>query len=332
MSVILDRALTYSNTVPRGTVHRAAICEVFLTDSVQVSGEEFLVAAQLPRVHSYYSDHGSAPATYDSMLLIEVFRQASIYVDHTFLGAPLDNKFVFISGELEVTDPAALVIGARPGHAELRVRVAGLKQRGGVVTGSTLDLVMSVDGREAASMRTFAQWMPVAAWDRIRRSGRAALDLAPARPHRTGGRVAAVTVGRTVVQNVVLAGAEVGDREVRTRVVVDQDNPAFFDHPLDHIPGAVIFEGFRQSAMYAAHELFGWSPRGLLLSRVQTEFTRFGEFELPTDCVVRVVDPPAADTVAFEIAMVQEHEQIARARVHLTRTGQDFGDLQNRFA
>ncbi|MEV7596737.1 ScbA/BarX family gamma-butyrolactone biosynthesis protein [Kitasatospora sp. NPDC089797] len=332
MSVILDGDLSYSTTVSRGTVHRAAICEVFLTDSARVAEGEYSIAAQLPRVHSYYSDNVTAPAAYDPMLLVEVFRQASIYVAHTFLDAPLDNKFIFVSGDLVVTDPEALRIGARPGRAGIRAGQVDVKRRGDVVTGSTLDLTLSVDGREAATMRTVCQWMPGAAWDRMRDKGRAALALAPARPHHTGRRVAPFSVGRTSAQNVVLAEAEVRDHAVRTQIVVDQANPAMFDHPLDHIPGALIFEGFRQSAMFAANELFGLSPRSLLLSRVETDFTRFGEFELPTDCLVRVVESPAPDTVAFEITMVQEDEQIARARVHLARTSPITGALENRFA
>ncbi|MEU8920117.1 ScbA/BarX family gamma-butyrolactone biosynthesis protein [Kitasatospora sp. NPDC048545] len=329
MSAILDGTLTYSNTVPRATVHRAAVCEVFLTDAARVAEDEYLIAAQLPRVHSYYSDHVTAPAVYDPLLLVEVFRQSSIYAAHTFLDAPLDDKFIFVSGELAVTDPEALRIGARPGQAEIRAHQAGLKHRDGVVTGSALDLVLSVDGREAATMRTVCQWMPGAAWDRMRDKGRAALSLAPARPHHTGRRVPSISVGRASGQNVVLAGVQTGDRELRAQVVVDQGNPALFDHPLDHIPGVLIFEGFRQSAMCAAQELFGLSPRSLLLSRVETDFTRFGEFELPTDCVVHIVEAPAAGTVAFEISMVQEDELIARARVHLTRTGRMAGALEH---
>ncbi|OIJ92334.1 ScbA/BarX family gamma-butyrolactone biosynthesis protein [Streptomyces monashensis] len=332
MSTNLDTKLSYSSTVPRALVHRAAVCEVFLTDSARISEDEYVVAAQLPRVHSYYNDQITAPAVYDPLLLAEVFRQASIYAAHTFLDAPVDQKFIFNSGELLVTDAAALRIGARPGHAEIRARQVELKHREGTVTGSTLDMVLTVDGREAATMRTTCQWMPGQAWNRMRETGRDRLTLTPARPHHTGRRVAPVTVGRLSPQNVVLSEVEVRECEVLAQIIVDETSPALFDHPLDHIPGALIFEGFRQSAVYAAYELFGLSPRGLLLTRVETDFTRFGEFELPTDCLVRVVEPPAPDTVAFEITMTQEDEQIARARVHLARTSPVAGALLNRFS
>ncbi len=236
MSAILDTELSYSSTVTRALVHRAAVCEVFLTDSVRLAEDEYLIAAQLPRVHSYYSDQIATPAVYDPLLLVEVFRQASIYTAHTFLDAAVDEKFIFNSGEMLVTDADALQIGARPGHAQIHARQAGLKHRDGVVTGSTLDMVLTVDGREAATMRTTCQWMPGGAWNRMRERGRAALP--PARPHQSGRRVAPGAVGRISPHNVVLSETEVREHEVLTQVVVDQANPALFDHPLDHIPGA----------------------------------------------------------------------------------------------
>ncbi|MFJ7591557.1 ScbA/BarX family gamma-butyrolactone biosynthesis protein [Streptomyces sp. NPDC097617] len=330
MSTILETELDYSSTVTRALVHRAAVCEVFLTDSVRLAEDEYLIAAQLPRVHSYYNDQVTTPAVYDPLLLVEVFRQASIYTAHTFLDAAVDEKFIFNGGEMVVTDVTALHIGSRPGHAQIHARQAGLKHRDGVVTGSTLDMVLTVDGREAATMSTTCQWMPGPAWNRMREKGRAALAPGTARPHPTGRGVAPITVGRISPQNVVLSETEVREYEVLTQIIVDQANPALFDHPLDHIPGALIFEGFRQSAVHAAFELFGLSPRGLLLTRVETDFTRFGEFELPTDCLVRVVESPSPDSVAFEITMSQE-EQIARARVHLTLTSPIAGALLNRF-
>ncbi|WP_327370772.1 ScbA/BarX family gamma-butyrolactone biosynthesis protein [Streptomyces sp. NBC_01217] len=328
----LSPELSYTRTVARSLVHRAAICEVFLTDASHLSDNEYLIAAQLPRVHSYYSDHITAPASYDPLLLVEVFRQASIYVAHRFLDAPIESKFSFNSGDMTVTDPQALRIGGLPGRVEIHATQASLKHRESVVTGSGLDLVLTIDGREAATMRTVTQWMPPAAWNRLREKGRAALTLSPVRSHHTGRRIAPVTVGRSTPQNVVLSEAVVNDCELRAHVIVDQANPALFDHPLDHIPGALIFEAYRQTAVHAAHELFGLSPRGLLLTRVETDFTRFGEFELPTDCLARVVESPAADTVAFEITMVQEADTIARARVHLTRTSPLPNALLNRFS
>ncbi|WP_226962330.1 AfsA-related hotdog domain-containing protein [Streptomyces sp. C8S0] len=89
MSISGNHGLSYAATVSRQLVHRAAVCEVFLTDTRRRSDNDFLIAAQLPRVHSYYSDHLATPAAYDPLLLLEVFRQTSILVAHEHLGVPL---------------------------------------------------------------------------------------------------------------------------------------------------------------------------------------------------------------------------------------------------
>ncbi|WP_404816907.1 ScbA/BarX family gamma-butyrolactone biosynthesis protein [Streptomyces thermolineatus] len=321
MSAPRGSDLSRSTTVPRSLVHRAAVCEVFLTDSARTSEREVLVAAQLPRVHSYYSDHTATPAHYDPLLLLEAFRQTSILVAHEHLGAPLDSKFSFNSGDLSVTDPEALHIGPVPASATVRTEVVAEKHREGVLTGITIDMHMSLDGRAAASMRMVIQWMPPAAWDGLRARNRAALALEPARAHSTGRRLPPAAVGRHSPQNVVLADAVALGHEVVGQVVVDQSHPALFDHPLDHIPGAVFFEAYRQTALYAAHELLGLSPRCLMPTRVEAVFSRFGEFELPTDCRAVLVDPPGPDRVAFELTALQEENEVATARVVLGRTG-----------
>ncbi|WP_255342599.1 AfsA-related hotdog domain-containing protein [Nocardia sp. CNY236] len=195
LSTSSETTLSYAHTVTRSLVHRAAICEVLLTDVAQLSEQEYVIAAQLPRVHSYYNDHISSSTSYDPLLLVEAFRQTSILVAHEFLGVPIDDKFVFNSGELLVTDPSAPWIGGLPGRAEIVAVHAGLKHRESVVIGSTLDMVLTVDGKEAATMRTTTQWMPSSAWARLREKGRAALELTPVRPHHTGRRIVPVHLG-----------------------------------------------------------------------------------------------------------------------------------------
>ncbi|WP_063836942.1 ScbA/BarX family gamma-butyrolactone biosynthesis protein [Phaeacidiphilus oryzae] len=326
MPTTLAPALAYSATVPRALVHRAAICEVFLTDHTRAGEDEYLIAAQLPRVHSFYSDHLTSPAAYDPLLLIEVLRQASILVAHAYLEASADSKFIFVDGEFALCPDGgaeALRIGPLPGRVLIRARQASVKHREGTVVGSTLDLELLIDDRPAATMRTTCQWMPPAAWDRMRARGRDALALHPARPHHTGRRVPPAAVGRGNPQNVVLAEAGLsgdGEGAVHTQIVVDQAHPALFDHPLDHLPGALTFEALRQSAVFAAQELFGLSPRCLQLSLCAAEFVRFGEFELPTDCRVRPVAVEEPDTVGFEVSLFQEETEMARSRVHLSRT------------
>jgi hypothetical protein len=89
MTAVLEPTLSYSSSIPRAHVHRAAICEVFLTDIICESYPQFRLGVQLPRVHSYYSDHnidldsvrvGPAPAAgvLDATITAEKRRGADI--------------------------------------------------------------------------------------------------------------------------------------------------------------------------------------------------------------------------------------------------------------
>ncbi|WP_079171601.1 MULTISPECIES: ScbA/BarX family gamma-butyrolactone biosynthesis protein [unclassified Streptomyces] len=323
MSISGNHGLSYAATVSRQLVHRAAVCEVFLTDTRRRSDNDFLIAAQLPRVHSYYSDHLATPAAYDPLLLLEVFRQTSILVAHEHLGVPLGAKFSFNTGEFTVLDTAALEIGPLPGHALLTASVTADKRRGDERVGVTLQMRLDVDDRAAAVMTMAIQWMPGEAWDQLRARGRAGLDLETPRAlaHPGGHRLSPAAVGRRSPANVVLADAASIGRGIVARVVVDQAHPALFDHPLDHIPGALFFEAYRQTALHAAHELLGLSPERLTLTRCDASFARFGEFELPTVCRADLVDDPETPGAAvFRMESLQEETVISTAEIALRCT------------
>ena len=88
-------------------------------------------------------------------------------------------------------------------------------------------------------------------------------------------------------------------------LIVDLNNPAIFDHPLDHIPGMLLLEGFRQLALVAADRQLQVGPEQLLLSRCHVVFTRFGEFGLPTqvraDLTSLARDEHGRITLALEV-------------------------------
>jgi 2-oxo-3-(phosphooxy)propyl 3-oxoalkanoate synthase len=308
--------LSYAATVPRQLVHRSAICEVFLTDSRRLGEGEFLLAAQLPRVHSYFSDHLSRISVYDPLLIMECCRQASVYIAHQYCDAPTDHKFILNESEITVTDLAALAVGRRPGHAVLRAEVISRKHREGVLVGFGLRISVSVDDRAAAAVDIAIQWMPPEAWDRLRARGRAALELGPVTPGEVTGRLRPDRVARLAERNVVLADAVIAGAEVVTELAIDHGHPGLFDHPLDHVPGMLLFEALRQTALVTAHELLGLSPTVLFLTGCAARFTRFGEFELPVRC--RAVLSGAAAPFGVEITVSQGEDLIGTGTVRLS--------------
>ncbi|WP_328647557.1 hypothetical protein OHS58_06835 [Amycolatopsis sp. NBC_00348] len=310
-----DVELSFVSTVPRNLVHRAAICEVFLTDSVKTTDERFVLAAQLPRVHSYYSDQVASRPVYDPLLLTEAVRQAAIFVAHRYLGAPPADKFVYNTSDLRICDPDALAVTELPGHLLLDATLTATKRRGDVVVGLALAVALRVDGVVAGSMDITIQWMPPAVWDGLRDRARAGLDPAHDRAHSLDTRLRAHRVGRLLDPNVVLGRFAATGDTLTANVLVDRSHPALFDHPLDHIPGMLLFEALRQAGALAAYELNGSAPSRLTLVGCRAEFTRFGEFELPTAAHTTLLPAPGPGRTAFALDVRQDDATIARGEV-----------------
>lgn len=319
-----DGALSYARTVDRSLTHRAAVSECFLTDTRRTGERTFRVAAQPPRAHLYYSDHVTDARTapsYDPLLVLEIFRQCCILASHEYLAAPVDSSFVFDRGTLEVLDPEALRVGELPAAVTVEGEFTDVRERAGRPCGATVDVRASVDGRAAATMRLAFRWIPRRSMRQLRTRARAALALAPRRAHPLVNRLAPAEVGRELSANVVLGRVTVSSApEVVAQVVVDRGHPALFDHYVDHIPGAVMFEALRQTATTAARELCGLdvAPQELELTGCDVTFLRFGEFELPTDCRARVADGADGRPV-LDLALEQEGDVLATARVTLAR-------------
>ncbi|MFI8217724.1 ScbA/BarX family gamma-butyrolactone biosynthesis protein [Streptomyces sp. NPDC085932] len=321
-----DGVLSYARTVDRALTHRAAVSECFLTDALRTGERTFRVAAQPPRAHLYYSDHVTDARTapsYDPLLVLEIFRQSCILASHEYLAAPQDSSFVFDRGTLEVTDPEALTVGERPAALTVEGEFTEVRERAGRPCGATAEVRASVDGRAAATMRLAFRWIPRRSMLQLRARARTALAGTPHRAHPLANRLVPAQVGRELSANVVLgrvtvSSAPQADPEVVAQVVVDRGHPALFDHYVDHIPGAVMFEALRQTATAAARELCGLDvpPQHLALTGCEVTFRKFGEFELPTDCRARVAEGADGRPV-LDLVLEQEGDVLASARVTL---------------
>lgn len=276
-------------TVPRHMVHRAALSEVFLADGIKVDNMHFQCAAQLPRTNLYFNDIVSRDLYYDLVLIVEVFRQASIYVSHAYLDVAETDKFLYLSSHTRIIEPGLLRAANRPMNAIVDVRIFGEYIRHGVRQGATLDMVLLIDGKIAAIHDKMSiRWMSDDAWNRMREKGLSRLPngvhsrCAPARP------AAPKSVGRHHVGNVVVGRLtpNATTNGSSTELFVPFDNGSIFDHPLDHIPGMLLLEGFRQSALQAVNLSLGITPDRLILTDCKLVFRQFGEFGFISRCLL----------------------------------------------
>ncbi|ORT60039.1 hypothetical protein BKD26_10585 [Streptomyces sp. CB03238] len=147
-------ALRYDSTVPRAMVHRSAIAEVFLTDSRPTDRPDtYEVAAQLPRAHIM----GERSGTHDFLLLVEVLRQAGVYLAHAYQNVSPDDSFIFRNLRIRIRDLSAMRSGGeRPAQAvtTLTRRPAAQAERTGARPGLLRDAHHRGPDRPARRRRT----------------------------------------------------------------------------------------------------------------------------------------------------------------------------------
>jgi hypothetical protein len=312
--------LTYDAAVPRQLVHRAAIAEVFVTDSVATGANGYQVAAQLPRGHSI----GEHPELYDFLILVETVRQAGVLVAHSHLDVSMETRFIFRGLRLRVADLQQIRIGASPGKAIIHTtadpertasgRLRGLAFRGGV----------EIDGQPAVEGEGRLLFVTKSSYEALRRRGRvqklarqrvASLSFRPARPE---------LVGRRNARNVVITEpSAMGGGQIRASLVVDRSHPYLFDHPLDHVPGNLSMEACRQAAIAAISREYGLAADSLVVVGADIEFGEFAEVDLIT-------------RVTAEVGELDHHERtgspFAPVTVELSQAGATVATAQMQVA
>ena len=225
-------------TVGRELVHRRAVSEVFPTGLVRNSATDFTVSAQWPRWHVFYGVRGNR---FDSALVLETVRQATILIAHAGLAVPLGHLFLMPHIDVAMTADRSPESG-QPTQVTANVNVSGLRETPDAITAFRVAATFHVDGQEVARGDASARIVDPVIYRRFRpaRLGSAAngnIDPVPA-----------AAVAHTSDWNVV-----VGRPATRHRwpLRVDTTNPILFDHPLDHVPGVLLIEAVRQALRLA---------------------------------------------------------------------------------
>ena len=314
--------LRFDHVVPRALVHRAAICEVFVSDSERLSDDRYLVAGQLPRTHSFYND--CLLPYYDLLLTLETARQGAVLVAHRYLGVPLGYAFIFQSVDLRITDLDAHRIGPEPGRLVVEVEIVDRQERDGVLAVMGLRMGLAIDGRSCSEATGAGVFLPREAYQGLRAHvrSRKALEQAPAPAPRRP--LPPTAVGRLNPRNVVVAEARLGPTPpgVSTDVLVDRTHPCLFDHPLDHVPGMLLLEAYRQSAILATTGAAGSPAERAVLTRCQAVFTEFAELELPTLSTVStgtaIERLPEGPAVPAEVVLSQATGPVSTGTAEVT--------------
>lgn len=292
--------LSFNSIVPRHLVHRSALAEVLLTDWCPTGDNTYLCAAQWPRGHSLYR---VLNGHHDPMLIAETLRQTGILLAHSAEGVPMDWKFVMDRMTVSAHS-GGLRAGLAPADIVIKAELAELRRRTPSTVHLRLDARFRHDDREFGTASVWMRCVAPAVYRRLRgdRTQDAADSttvLLPADPHAVGVHT----------ETDVVLGAALGDGVWPLRVRTD--HPVFFDHPQDHIPGMLVFEGFRQ----AGRALLGQPDAQL--TGLDITFARYLELDRPS---IVTVHPPSQADAAFAVTVTQDERTAVSGTVEMCCT------------
>lgn len=291
-------ALSDRATVDRRLVHRAALSEVFVTDSAQVGEAAYEVGAQLPPQHGYYGDHTGRVPRVDPLLLLECCRQAETLVAHAYLGVPLGQHFVLRSWDMAFPGTGEIPVGYAPPTLRLLVEVEHPRTVHGVLRSLTYRVTVfvaqPVGESEVGRLSTEVMFASPMAYRALRDTRRrttlvtsAGLRDAPVPPPLDPALVA-----RAHERNVVLTTVEADEHEVRGVLRLPFANASLFDHAQDHVPAMVLTEAARQLALVALADMHGLSAQHTHVGAITGHFLQYVELDEPTVLHMEAPRPP----------------------------------------
>ncbi|HEX9316613.1 MAG TPA: ScbA/BarX family gamma-butyrolactone biosynthesis protein [Actinomycetota bacterium] len=245
-STYLTEGLNWSRPLPEELVHRSAKSEVFITSVSREGDDAFLLAARWPRDHTFY--HPDEADRHDPMLIAETMRQAGILVAHAGYDVPFGTQFIMADISFYLINPAALIVEKDHPGLVVSLSCSEVIRRGGMLRRARFHVGLLRDGARFAYGSGLLVCIPAGAYEKLR----ARRVLSPPSPRPALPRLNPAVVGRRWEGDVLLCdgpGWRRGSSSASWRVQVDPDHPAFFDHPLDHLPGMVQLETFRQAAL-----------------------------------------------------------------------------------
>ncbi len=311
--------LRFDRNVSRDLVHRTALAEVLIADSVQVADDEFLLGTQLPRAHILWSDR-SYPY-HDPLITVEVCRQACIATLQRYYDVGPDWQFVSKRIDFHVVNLEAYADDeASPPEGILRTRISNKSERRGLLYGITVESELTIDGRPGGSVCGEVIVLPRATYENWRAQQLKLKGFDRRREPSTVRPLDSARVGRLLHRNVAIGdsrktGSPSG--ECRYTAIVDPTHPCFFDHPLDHLPGALVMEIYRQAAIAtAASEGIG-VPKDAVITDCEVRLSDFAELETNLECSAVAVGRAQEGRVQIASALHQFDKQIGSGQVGL---------------
>lgn len=296
-------------------VHRVHPDTVFLTGARSDGTGGYVATGVLPDGHSYYSAH-TAPGNrrLDPMLVLELCRQAQIFLGHAYFGIDRDAHFVLNSCSLHLATDAYTLL-PQHGHGELTMTTRDMAPHrvGRRAPSLSPEYTLVLDGVPIGRVGISTAHLPPTVYTALRHRYRPDpppySDQLPY-PNRTG-LLTPAAVGRTAYADVLLADLRTGREGISANLMVPFDHLGLFDHRLDHVPGSLLVEAARQLATTLSSD-----PTAAIMTEMTAEFRKYADLDAP----VRLTARKAGETLSMsalqndvEVAAVTVQTQVPAA-------------------
>src|ERR1700677_455099 len=216
--------LRFDRNVSRELVHRRALAEVLIADTMQVAEDEFLLGTQLPRAHTLWSDRHYP--FHDPLITIEVCRQACLAIPQRYYDVGPDWQFVSKQIELRVVNLDAFADDeSSPPEGIMRARFSNKRVRHGRLRELTVASELSIGGTSAATVSGDLMFFPKITYQRLRKQMRKKKPFDESRERSSPRPVDPARVGRIFGRNVTI-GERLLDRssgrDCRYTAIVDR--------------------------------------------------------------------------------------------------------------
>lgn len=318
-NIAAEQTLSYDRTWHRRKAHRNAVAEVFVTDAIIYGENRVCVAAQTPPCHSFYGDHLPKPLQADSLLLMEICRQAGLVTAYE-LGIPVDTILATSEWDLRVDSEYHVPYGT-PADLLLDSRFEWIRVRNGRPRVGRCHQAIFYENRQVAALTAISTLFSPDELADVRRMQR---GNNPRWSHEMSERdlkgvAEPARVGRHDLSNVVVVDLHRNGVKASAQVAPSLKNRALFDHSYDHVTMQVLSEAARQISI----ALLGCSENWTL-ARLQGNFERFTELDAPVSMTASI---SSKSSTVLSVVNARQHDRITSS-FELTferRSSFDFG-------
>ena len=290
MTVTTEAALSFERTVDPREVWSLTPETTYVTDwHHDPETGAFEIAARLPRAHLRYSD--TANPYPDIGLLSQIASQAGVIVVAELLDVPLDSTFLLRRLAITLDPLEANVMSREATRFVLRTDREGtwfkVRRTGTPPTGSMM-AHCTLEGRPCATLEVQGIWVNERTYQDFRRMGGGAepeplpADAAEPEPN----------TGRSLPRNRAISRLRNGEGPGRYAgtVLVDEDDPTFYERPLDHVPGLLLLDAVKQGTTAAVCRERSVPPSRVVVDSAEFLFSRFAELHAPVHCNVDLTE------------------------------------------